>query len=177
MLISEVRCFQVSGRTELPSSEERQSQMLDIYPEYGARGVSARSANGVIKATYVEIVTDEGISGIFGPIFEEQVPLIRVRLAPYLIGKDPLAGEYLWDVMYRQDRHARKGYQMLAISAVDCALWDLRGKIFGLPTYRLLGGPTRDRVACYASMLGHSLDPGLIRERAQRVVAEGFKAQ
>jgi L-rhamnonate dehydratase len=177
MLISEVHCFQVSGRTELPSNEERQSQMLDIYPEYGARGVSARSANGTIKATYVEIVTDEGVSGIFGPIFEEQVPLIRARLAPYLIGQDPLAGEYLWDVLYRQDRHARKGYQMLAISAVDCALWDLRGKIFGLPVYRLLGGPTRDRVACYASMLGHSLDPGLIRERAQRVVAEGFKAQ
>jgi L-rhamnonate dehydratase len=177
MRISDVRCFQVTGRTDLPANEERQSQMLDIYPEYAARGVTARAVNGVIKATYVEIVTDEGASGLFGPIFEEQVPLIRARLAPYLIGQDPLAGERLWDVLYRQDRHARKGYQMLAISAVDCALWDLRGKVFGLPVYRLLGGPTRDRVPCYASMLGHSLDPGLIRERAQRAVADGFTAQ
>lgn len=177
MQITAVRCFQVSGRAELPPNEERQSQMLDIYPEFAARGVAARAANGVLKGTYVEIDTDEGLSGIFGPIFEEQVPLIKVRLAPYLIGRDPLAGEFLWDVMYRQDRHARKGYQMLALSALDCALWDLRGKVAGLPVYRLLGGPTRDRVPCYASMLGHSLDHGLIRERAQAVAAQGFKAQ
>jgi L-alanine-DL-glutamate epimerase-like enolase superfamily enzyme len=66
---------------------------------------------------------------------------------------------------------------MMAISAVDNALWDLRGKLLGLPVYRLLGGPTRDRVECYASMLGSSLDPGLVRERAQWAVAEGFKAE
>ncbi len=177
MKITAVRCFQVSGPTNLSSNEERQSQMLDIYPEFAARGVVARSGDGVAQATYVAIDTDEGVSGIFGPIFAEQVPLIMVRLAPYLIGRDPLAGEFLWDVMYRQDRHARKGYQMLAISALDCALWDLRGKIANLPVYRLLGGPTRDRVPCYASMLGHSLDHGLIRERAQAIVAQGFKAQ
>ena len=177
MKITEVRFFQVSGRADLPSPEERQSQMLDIYPEFAARGVAPRSADGRLTATYVEIVTDDGPTGIFGPLFPEQMPLIRARLAPYLIGQDPLAGERLWDVLYRQDRHARKGYQMLAISAVDCALWDLRGKFFGLPTYRLLGGPTRERVACYASMLGHSHDPGLIRERAQRMAADGFKAQ
>ncbi|HLZ10769.1 MAG TPA: enolase C-terminal domain-like protein, partial [Chloroflexota bacterium] len=69
------------------------------------------------------------------------------------------------------------GNQMMAISAVDNALWDLRGKSFNLPIYRLLGGPTRDRVDCYASMLGHSLDAGLVRERAQWAVAQGFKAQ
>jgi L-rhamnonate dehydratase len=175
--ITAVRCFQLSGRSDHPSNEERQSQMLDIYPEFAARGVTTRTPGGIHKATYVEIDTDEGISGIFGPIFDEQVPLIKVRLAPYLIGRDPLAGEFLWDVMYRQDRHARKGYQMLALSALDCALWDLRGKIANLPIYRLLGGPTRDRVPCYASMLGHSLDHGLIRERAQAIVAQGFKAQ
>ncbi len=177
MKITEVRFFQLSGRGDLPEAEERQSQMLDIYPEFGARGPAARLSGGVHKATYVEIVTDDGPTGIFGPIFAEQVPLIRARLAPYLIGQDPLAGERLWDVLYRQDRHARKGYQMLAISAIDCALWDLRGKVYGEPIYRLLGGPTRERVACYASMLGHSHDPGLIRERAQRVAGEGFKAQ
>lgn len=177
MRITELRYFQLVGRSDTPAPEERQSQMLDIYPEFGARGPAARTTDGLMRQTYVEIMTDEGISGIFGPIFAEQVPLIRTRLAPYLIGQDPLAGERLWDVMYRQDRHARKGYQMLAISAVDCALWDLRGKVYGQPVARLLGGPTRERVDCYASMLGHSLDAGLIRERAQRVVADGFKAQ
>ncbi len=177
MKISEVRYFQVFGRTDLPGAEERQSQMLDIYPEFAARGVAARTEDGILSATYVEIATDEGPTGIFGPIFPEQVPLIRARLAPYLIGADPLAGERLWDILYRQDRHARKGYQMMAISAVDCALWDLRGKVANEPVYRLLGGPTRERVACYASMLGFSHDPGLIRERAQQMAAVGFKAQ
>ena len=80
-------------------------------------------------------------------------------------------------MLYRQDRHARKGYEMMAISAVDNALWDLRGKHFGLPVYRLLGGPTRERVPCYASMLGHSLEPERVRERARQMVAEGFGAQ
>lgn len=177
MKITEVRCFTLVGHSDAPSPEERQSQMLDIYPEFAARGPAPRSGDGTLRQTYVEIVTDDGPTGIFGPIFAEQAPLIRARLAPYLIGQDPLAGERLWDVMYRQDRHARKGYQMLAISAVDCALWDLRGKVYGEPIMRLLGGPTRERVDCYASMLGHGHDPGLIRERAQRVAAEGFKAQ
>src|SRR4051794_37024871 len=104
MQISAVRYYQLHGHADLPSPEERQSQMLDIHPEFGARGPAARGAGGAIKAIYVEIATDEGISGHFGPIFEEQVPLIRARLAPYLIGRDPLAGEFLWDVLYRQDR-------------------------------------------------------------------------
>ncbi len=88
-----------------------------------------------------------------------------------------MPGNFLWDILYRQDRHARKGHEMMAISAVDCALWDLRGKAMGYPVFRLLGGPTRERIACYASMLGHSLDAGLVRERAQWAVAQGFAAQ
>ncbi|HUE76068.1 MAG TPA: enolase C-terminal domain-like protein, partial [Chloroflexota bacterium] len=130
-----------------------------------------------LTAIYVQIDTDDGVSGLFGPIFDETAFIIRRKLAPYLVGQDPLASERLWDVMYRQDRHARKGYEMMAISAVDCALWDLRGKVFDLPVYRLLGGPTRERVDCYASMLGHSLDLSRVRERAQKVVEQGFKAQ
>ncbi len=173
--IRAVRCFQVSGRAEPLSPEERQSQMLDIYPEFAARGPV--KAGDRIEAIYVAIETDDGARGLFGPIFTESVAIIKERLVQYLIGRDPLAGEYLWDIMYRQDRHARKGNQMMAISAVDCALWDLRGKLLGQPVYRLLGGPTRPHVRCYASMLGHSLDPGLVRERAQAVVAAGYTAQ
>ena len=182
MKISAVRCFQLSGTAELEPTEERQVGMLDIYPEFAARAV-ARPAGASpqpaaqLAATYLQIDTDDGVSGLFGPIFAETAVLIQRKLAPYLVGQDPLAGERLWDVLYRQDRHARKGYEMMAISAVDCALWDLRGKALGLPVYRLLGGPTRDRVECYASMLGHSLDPERVRERARSVVAQGFTAQ
>ncbi len=175
--VSAVRCIHVSGRVDVPVAAERQVGMLDIYPEFAARPPQARAADGRITATYVRIDTDDGPSGLFGPIFAETAPLILAKLAPYLLGQDPLAGERHWDVLYRQDRHARKGYLMMAISAVDCALWDLRGKLLGLPVYRLLGGPTRERVPCYASMLGHSHEPGAVRDAAQQAVAAGFTAQ
>ena len=176
MRIKAVRCFQVSGRANFPPSEERQVGMLDVYPEFAARQPSGRAATRA-SAVYVEIETDDGARGLFGSIFPETAVIILKKLAPHLVDQDPLAYERIWDVLYRQDRHARKGYEMMAISAVDCALWDLRGKIFNLPIYRLLGGPTRDRVECYASMLGHSLDPDLVRERVQMVVRQGYKAQ
>ncbi|HET8627936.1 MAG TPA: enolase C-terminal domain-like protein [Thermomicrobiales bacterium] len=177
MTIRAVRCFQVAGAADVVPQEERQVGMLDIYPELAARPPAPPPADGRVTATYVQIDAEEGASGLFGPIFEETAVLIGTKLAPYLLGQDPLASERIWDLLYRQDRHARKGYEMMAISAVDNALWDLRGKFLGLPVYRLLGGPTRDRVECYASMLGSSLDPGLVRERAQWAVAEGFKAE
>jgi L-rhamnonate dehydratase len=177
MKITAVRCYRAAGRCDLETYEERQVGMLDIYPEHAARAASARLQGGRLTAYYVWIATDEGPEGFFGPIFQETALLVRTKLASYLVGADPLAYERIWDVLYRQDRHARKGYQMMAISAVDCALWDLRGKLLNLPVYRLLGGPTRERVECYASMLGNSLDPGLVRERAQEIVARGFKAQ
>ena len=56
---------------------------------------------------------------------------------------------------------------MMAISVVDCALWDLKGRVLGVPVYTLLGGPTREKVPAYASMLGFNVaDTGLVRERA-----------
>jgi L-rhamnonate dehydratase len=177
MKISAVRCVNVSGVAELPAIEARQVGMLDTYPEFARREAVSASTRREISAVYVEIQTDDGPTGLFGPIFEETAALVRIKLAPILTGRDPLAGEYLWDILYRQDRHARKGHEMMAISAVDCALWDLRGRALGLPVFRLLGGPTRERIAYYASMLGHSLDAGLVRERAQWAVAQGFRAQ
>src|SRR5919199_5274136 len=175
MKIRELNCFQVSGPAHVDAFEERQLQMLDIYPEFARRG-PAGPADRVID-TYVEVVADDGTSGLFGPIFDETAPIVLARLARHVVGQDALAYERLWDVLYRQDRHARKGYEMMAISAVDCALWDLRGKLLGLPVYRLLGGPTREHVPCYASMLSHSLDPGRVRERARWAVEQGYTAQ
>jgi L-rhamnonate dehydratase len=175
MRIRELRCFQVSGPATVEPPEERQLQMLDVYPELARRGPGAGGDR--VTGTYVEVVEDDGATGIFGPIFDETAPIILTKLAGHIVGQDPLAYERNWDVLYRQDRHARKGYEMMAISAVDCALWDLRGKLLGLPVYRLLGGPTRPRVECYASMLGNSLDPGLVAARARAVVEQGYKAQ
>jgi L-alanine-DL-glutamate epimerase-like enolase superfamily enzyme len=176
MKITAVRCLQVSGAIAVRPLEERQVGMLDVYPDFATRPAAATRPS---RATHVflQIDTNEGIQGLFGAIFPETASLILGMLAPHLLGRDPLATEFLWDLLYRQDRHARKGHEMMAISAVDVALWDIRSKAQNQPIYRLLGGPTRDRIDCYASMLGFSHDPGLVRERAQMAVAEGFKAQ
>jgi L-rhamnonate dehydratase len=177
MKIERVRCFRLSGRGQYPPAEERQVGMLDAYPELARRPAPTRSTDVALSAVYVEVEADDGTSGLFGPIFAETAALILHKLGPFLVGRDPLAHELLWDLMYRQDRHARKGHEMMAISALDCALWDLRSKVLGRPIWQLLGGPTRERVDCYASMLGHSLEPERVRERAQAMVAQGFIAQ
>ena len=80
--------------------------------------------------------------------------------------------------MHRIMVHGRQGDAMLAISAVDCALWDLKGRWLDQPVYRLIGGPTRDAVPCYASMLGFAVrDLGRVRERAAEYQALGYRAQ
>ncbi len=178
MTIDRVRCFEVTGEAIVEPSEERQLQMPDVYLENARRGPAGGSATPTrLSAIYVEVGVDGGPTGLFGPIFAETAFIIMHRLRAHLLGKNPLAYEFIWDHLYRQDRHARKGNQMMAISAVDNALWDLRGKILGRPVYELLGGPTRERVECYASMLGHSLEPTLVRERARQMVEAGYRAE
>ena len=104
--------------------------------------------------------------------------LRRPRLRPILLGQDPIAHEKLWDQMHRIMVHGRQGDAMLAISAIDCALWDLKGRWLGQPVYRLLGGPTRDSMPCYAWMLGFAVhDLGRVRERAAEYQALGYTAQ
>src|SRR3954470_24613597 len=121
--IADIRCFKVFGPAAPSLTEERQIGMLDIYPEYAGRTVTYRSpesqAGAKAEAIYVEVESDEGHVGLFGPIFVETAYLILAKLRSYLAGQDPLATERLWDIMYRQDRHAREGNQMMAISAVD----------------------------------------------------------
>jgi L-alanine-DL-glutamate epimerase-like enolase superfamily enzyme len=80
--------------------------------------------------------------------------------------------------MHRAMVHGRQGDGMLAISAVDCALWDIRGQWLGQPVHRLLGGPTQTKIPAYASMLGFSVrDPGRVRARAREYKDMGYKAQ
>jgi L-rhamnonate dehydratase len=130
-----------------------------------------------LSATYVEVATDEGLSGHYGPIDPRQAFLIEHDLSELLRGADPLATALLHDQMLRLNRHGRAGMFVNAISSIDNALWDLRGKASNEPVYRLLGGPTRDRIPAYASMLGYSVEP----ERAATVAFEhqqrGFGAQ
>ncbi len=179
MKISDITVTRVEGAytglTFQPG--DRQSQPLDVYAEFNARPAGGGGVRDRINALYLEIETDERVSGLFGPIQRSQAFVILTLLKPFLMGRDPLATEALLDQMIRLDRHGRTGQIMTGISPVDCALWDLKGKVFGYPIYRLLGGPTRDRVPAYASMLGFSIDPGKASEAAKDYKGKGYTAQ
>jgi L-alanine-DL-glutamate epimerase-like enolase superfamily enzyme len=178
--ITDVKIFRVVGQWDGGgfTAGSRQAKQLDIYPEFNTdpKG-EARSGPREIQSLYVQIETDEGISGQFGPIQKHQGFVIDTMLKSFLIGRDPLATEALQDQMLRMDRHGRAGLFMTGLSPVDCALWDLKGKAWGQPVYRLLGGPTRDKVPAYASMLGFSIEPKASAIRALEYKEKGFTAQ
>jgi L-alanine-DL-glutamate epimerase-like enolase superfamily enzyme len=153
-------------------------QPIDLYPEFNARPASPSPKPGdTIGGHYVIVETDDGLSGLWGPIQDFQSFTILRRLRPYLLGRDPLATELLFDQMARMDRHGRSGLFMTAVSAVDNALWDLKGKAWGQPVYRLLGGPTRPHVPAYASLLGYSVTPEAAAETAREYQRQGYGAQ
>jgi L-rhamnonate dehydratase len=181
MKITDVSLFQVRGHWTGPAFPpgDRQARQLDIYPEFNRPAGRAGESDdtGQMCAIYVEICTDEGVSGLFGPIDQSQAFVIQRSLRPFLIGRDPLANELLLDQMLRLDRHGRSGLFMTGVSPVDCALWDLKGKAWGQPVVRLLGGPTRPVVPAYASMLGFSVEPKAAALVAREYKEMGFPAQ
>jgi L-alanine-DL-glutamate epimerase-like enolase superfamily enzyme len=102
--------------------------------------------------------------------------MIDDYLKPLLIGADPWDYEFLWQHMYRKTMaFGRKGVGMVAISAVDIAIWDLLGKSAKQPVYRLLGGRTKAKIPVYASrMYATPLDE--LASEAKKYKAEGYKA-
>jgi L-alanine-DL-glutamate epimerase-like enolase superfamily enzyme len=163
-----------------PLREERLVRPVDIYPEFRAKGPAWPPTGQAeppyrVEQVFLFVDTDEGVSGIWGPIYrglEHQIEMLK----PVLVGENPHAVERIWDKMYRTSIHGRKGETMIAISAVDLALWDLKGKLLGVPVYQLLGGPSRDKIRAYASMLGYSIAPDLAAQRASEVAAQGYTA-
>ena len=182
MKITDVRLLQLQGTMEFAGEfwEERLIRPVDIYPEHKAEGPTWLEKHGEgryrMTSIFVEIQTDEGVTGIGGPIPRDQAFIIGTDLRRLLIGSDPRANELIWDRLYRHSIHGRKGATMMAISAIDCALWDLKGKWASAPVYRLLGGPTRTEIPAYASALGYSIEPEKAAQRAREMVAQGFRA-
>jgi L-rhamnonate dehydratase len=180
--IDEVEVFELHGSYTEEGGVNRQTQVnpLDVYEQlrpapYADKPSGPKQVH--TSAVYVRIRTAGGIDGLYGPI-EKSAALVVVQfLRPFLLGKDALAGDALWDQMYRSDRQSRDGLFMMGISAADNTLWDIRGKYFGVPVYRLLGGPTRPSVEMYASCLGFSLEPEAVRTRALQNKRDGFRYQ
>lgn len=128
--------------------------------------------------TFVKVETDEpglygwGECSLPGKTFGVQG---AVRdLEKLVLGADPLNSERCWQRMYRHSYWRGGPVQTSALSGVDAALWDIRGKAWGQPVHRLLGGAVRDRVKLYAN-LGLSTSPDEFRERAHVALAMGFR--
>jgi L-alanine-DL-glutamate epimerase-like enolase superfamily enzyme len=184
--ITAVRIREVTG--VLPTDgvfwEERLVRPIDIYPEFRSAGVPDWGGVQVdrhrleLRQWFVQIEASDGSHGIGGPLPLEPARIVRSHIAPLLIGKDPMATELIWDQMHRNQPHGRQGESMLAVSGVDCARWDLKARVLGVPLWRLLGGKTRDRMPAYASMLGYDVtDMGRVRDRALDYQARGYRAQ
>ena len=126
----------------------------------------------------VEIYSDDGFVGIGNAALAPQVTkqAIDLYLKPLLLGQNPWDIEFLWQHMYRKTMaFGRKGIGMVAISALDIALWDLLGKSARQPVYRLLGGRTKQRIPVYASRL-YATESAALAAEAVRYKNEGYKA-
>jgi L-lyxonate dehydratase len=126
----------------------------------------------------VEIFTDDGLLGIGNAALAPQITkqTIDLYLKPLLMGQNPWDVEFLWQHMYRKTMaFGRKGVGMVAISAVDIALWDLLGKSAKQPVFKLLGGRTKARIPVYASRL-YATELSELASEARRYRDDGFKA-
>ena len=101
---------------------------------------------------FLAIDTDAGITGWGEPVLEGRVSTVGAavkELSQYLIGKDPTRINDIWNVLYRGGFYRGGGILMSAISGIDQALWDIKGKSLGQPVYELLGGLCRDKMKLY----------------------------
>lgn len=113
---------------------------------------------------FLKVHTDEGIHGWGEPLLEGRAQTIATaikEIEPYLIGQDPRHIMHHWQAIYRHAFYRGGPILTSALSGIDQALWDIKGKLLGVPVYELLGGPTRDRVEVYA----RAGNPNTIRQR------------
>ncbi|MBU04406.1 MAG: hypothetical protein CL877_00210 [Dehalococcoidales bacterium] len=153
MRIKEIRAIEIELNPQpktspRPSTQDKKLVMnrpIDRYPRSGTDGDWKRPA--------CIITAEDGTWGFGISLFGSPVvSLINTVYAPRLIGENCMAIEKLWDMMVRLSTpFGASGLASYAVSAVDCALWDLKGKILQRPVYELLGGPQKEKIFCYAS--------------------------
>src|SRR5687768_9364521 len=121
---------------------------------------------------FLKIHTDDGVIGLGEPILEGRAKTCAAAVAevePYLVGKDPRHVVHHWQAVYRHAFYRGGPILTSVLSGIEQALWDIKGKLLGVPIYELLGGPTRDRVRVYAHVRN---DVDTLKRRK----AEGFTA-
>ncbi|MSP83426.1 MAG: mandelate racemase/muconate lactonizing enzyme family protein [Alphaproteobacteria bacterium] len=150
-------------------------------------GWDASGYDGSWDDCVIRVHTDAGITGI-AEVDSEPVVIRAIMEAPaahtksiglraVLIGQDPMDTTRLWDRMYDASYHfGRRGAAIHAISGIDMALWDIRGKAAGKPIAELLGGRKRDRVLAYGTVYPLGRNPDEVRVNLDRALAMGLKA-
>ena len=132
----------------IPGAGHFTSPMARYKDEFGGRGWSENWDRTACVVTAEDGTWGVGFTTLSGPV----VSIINDHFAPLLEGQDAMSIEKHWDLMRRSSSsYGTHGLASYAISAVDNALWDLKGKLLGLPVYELLGGPVKDKIFCYAS--------------------------
>ncbi|ENC6719926.1 MULTISPECIES: galactonate dehydratase [Vibrio] len=119
---------------------------------------------------FLKIITDEGIVGWGEPCLEGRTHTVHTcvdELMEYLIGKDPRDIELHWNYLYRSTFYRGGAVMMSALSGIDQALWDIKGKALGVPVYQLLGGKCRDKIQTY-SWIGGDRPDDVVRMAKER---------
>ena len=155
MKIKEIRAIAVDLDPRIKTKPRVPAQETDGFITPVARYTDFKRkdwGNEWTRAVCV-VIAEDGTFGVgltlhSGPVLS----LINEHFAPMLIGQDCMATEKAWDLMRRASaQYHTAGIPSYAISAVDNALWDLKGKLLGRPVYELLGGPQKEKIFCYAS--------------------------
>ena len=126
---------------------------------------------------FLKIETDEGISGWGEPVLEGHAETLATKireLEDFLIGRDPMLIEDTWQMIYRNGCYRGGPVLMSAMSGIDMALWDIKGKAYGQPIHALMGGPVRDKVRTYR-WIGGDRPHNLIAD-AKELMAAGYNA-
>lgn len=126
---------------------------------------------------FLKVETDEGISGWGEPVIEGRAQTVKAaveELSQYIIGKDPMKIEDIWQVLYRGGFYRGGPILMSAMAGIDQALWDIKGKFFNAPVYDLLGGQVRDKIKVYSWIGGDR--PSDVAEEAKKKQMQGFSA-
>jgi len=171
---STTKKFEISRRTAIQSvlgvagmgimSLPESSHAIGSGNKVKASTMEQIRGNGEVKITkletflvkprwiFLKIHTDSGVFGLGEPLLEGRALTIQTaikEIEPYLIGKDPRNVVHHWQAIYRHAFYRGGPILTSALSGIDQALWDIKGKLLNVPVYELLGGPTRDRVRVY----------------------------
>lgn len=127
---------------------------------------------------FLKVTTDDGVTGWGEPVVEGRADTVRAcveEMADILAGQDPQRIEDIWQMLYRGGFYRGGPVLTSALSGIDQALWDIKGRVLGVPVWQLLGGACRDRIRVYSGIGGDR--PAEVAASALRAVREnGFTA-